>query len=103
MSYSVVRHYFARASTDAMITWMITKTGFSLLWPDSELPWIEQPLGGELLFKRPVVEHLVKDDRVRAQSDWGIDTLYTFSTFRQAFASTRPMPRKESLTNYTAA
>ena len=77
--YGVVRHYFPRASTDAMITWFITRTGFALRFPRSELPWIEQPLGGELLFKRHVVERLVADPRVSAQSDWGIDTLYTFS------------------------
>jgi mannosylglycerate synthase len=80
LGYGVVRHYFPRASTDAMITWMITRTGFAMLWPRSELPWVEQPLGGELLFRRDVVEHLLADDRVQAQSDWGVDTLYTFST-----------------------
>lgn len=80
LDYGVVRHYFPRASTDAMITWFVTRTGFAALFPRSELPWIEQPLGGELLFKRPIVERLVEDERVRAQSDWGIDTLYTFCT-----------------------
>lgn len=80
LDYGVVRHYFPRASTDAMITWFITRTGFALLFPLSELPWIEQPLGGELLFQREVVENLVADERVMAQSDWGIDTLYTFCT-----------------------
>ncbi len=77
--YQVVRHYFPRSSTDAMITWMITRTGFSLLWPRSVLPWIEQPLGGELLLSREAAERLFSDPRVRRQSDWGIDTLYTFS------------------------
>ena len=33
--YQVVRHYFPRASTDAMVTWMITKTGFAVLWPNA--------------------------------------------------------------------
>jgi mannosylglycerate synthase len=84
--FDVVRHYFPRSSTDAMITWMITRTGFSMLWPNSTLPDIEQPLGGELLFTRPVVEHLVATDRVQAQSDWGIDTLYTFETVRAGFS-----------------
>jgi mannosylglycerate synthase len=77
--YQVVRHYFPRSSTDAMITWMITRTGFALLWPRSVLPWIEQPLGGELLLTRGAAEELFSDPRVRRQSDWGIDTLYTFS------------------------
>ena len=77
--YQVVRHYFPRSSTDAMITWMITRTGFALLWPRSALPWIEQPLGGELLLTRAAAERLLSDPRVRRQSDWGIDTLYTFS------------------------
>ncbi len=84
--YDVVRHFFPRPSTDAMITWMITRTGFALLWPHTELPRIEQPLGGELLFTRPVVEALVADARVRDQSDWGIDTLYTFSTVQAGFS-----------------
>jgi len=78
IGYPVVRHYFPRASTDAMITWMITKTGFALLWPTSELPWIEQPLGGELLMHRSVVEKLFKEEDVISRSDWGIDTMYTF-------------------------
>ncbi len=84
--YGVVRHYFPRASTDAMITWLVTRTGFAIGWPHSELPWIEQPLGGELLFTRPVVEGLVADERVQAQSDWGIDTLYTFTTVQAGHA-----------------
>jgi mannosylglycerate synthase len=62
-----------------MITRFITRTGFSILWPHSELPFIEQPLGGELLMKRSVAEKLMKDDRVMNQSDWRIDTLYTFA------------------------
>jgi mannosylglycerate synthase len=86
LGYDVVRHFFPRSSTDAMITWMVTRTGFALLWPRSELPQIEQPLGGELLFTRPVVEALVANDRVQAQSDWGIDTLYTFSTVQAGFS-----------------
>jgi mannosylglycerate synthase len=80
LDFDVVRHYFPRASTDAMITWLITRCGFAIQFPRTELPWIEQPLGGELLFKRPVAASLVADERVRAQSDWGIDTLYTFAT-----------------------
>ncbi len=84
--YDVVRHYFPRSSTDAMITWMITRTGFAIMSPESELPLIEQPLGGELLFTRRAVERLVADERVRAQSDWGIDTLYTFATVHYGFS-----------------
>lgn len=79
LGYDVVRHYFPRASTDAMITWMVTRVGFALAFPRTVLPWIEQPLGGELMLKRPVVEALVASERVQAQSDWGIDTLYTFA------------------------
>ena len=83
--FGVVRHYFPRARTDGMITQMVTKVGFALLWPNSGLSWIEQPLGGELLFTRPVVEKLISDERVMNQSDWGIDTLYTFSTLQHGF------------------
>jgi mannosylglycerate synthase len=75
----VVRHSFPRASTDAMITWMITRFGFAVLWPDTELPTIGQPLGGELLLKRASAETLATDPRVIDRSDWGIDTLYTFA------------------------
>lgn len=85
VGYPVVRHYFPRASTDAMITFLVTRTGFALLWPKSELPWIEQPLGGELLLRRPVVKRLVADELVQAQSDWGIDTVYTFATVKYGF------------------
>ncbi len=84
--FDVVRHYFPRAATDAMITWFITRTGFALLWPRSVLPWIEQPLGGELLLTRPVAQGLLDDPRVRRQSDWGIDTLYTFSMVEHGFS-----------------
>ncbi len=83
--YGLVRHYFPRASTDGMITWLVTRTGFASLFPHSELPWVEQPLGGELLLKRHVVEALVADERVQAQSDWGIDTLYTFASIENGF------------------
>jgi mannosylglycerate synthase len=85
LGFDVVRHYFPRARTDAMITWMVTRTGFARIWPRSGLSWIGQPLGGELLFTRAAVEHLVSDERVMAQSDWGIDTLYTFSTTQAGF------------------
>lgn len=78
LDYDVVRHYFPRSSTDAMITWLVTKLGFAMLWPNSTLPFIEQPLGGELLLTRKAAEVLYGDQRVRSQSDWGIDTLYTF-------------------------
>ncbi len=84
--YQVVRHYFPRASTDAMVTWMITKTGFALLWPDTELPWIEQPLGGELLMTREVAERLFAERAVIERSDWGIDTLYTWAMVKHGFS-----------------
>ena len=86
MGFDVVRHYFPRARTDAMITWMITKTGFSLLYPDTQLPFIEQPLGGELLMERKVAETLIKDPDVLAQSDWGIDTIYTYKMVKNGFS-----------------
>lgn len=78
--YPVVRHSFPRASTDAMITWMITRPVLALLWPATVLPDIGQPLGGELLFTRDVAKELLADPAVQAQSDWGIDTLYTIAT-----------------------
>jgi len=84
--YRVARHYFPRASTDAMVTWMITKTGFALLWPDTELPFIEQPLGGELLIIREVADRLFKDKLVIDRSDWGIDTVYTWAIARNKFS-----------------
>ncbi|XP_024396469.1 mannosylglycerate synthase [Physcomitrium patens] len=80
LDYDIVRHYFPRSSTDAMITWLVTKLGFAMLWPNSTLPFIEQPLGGELLLTKKAAEVLYGDHRVRSQSDWGIDTLYTFVT-----------------------
>ena len=56
LGFDVVRHYFPRTSTDGMITFLVTRTGFALRWPTSELPWIQQPLGGELVFSRAVAE-----------------------------------------------
>lgn len=84
--YQVVRHYFPRASTDAMITWMITKTGFAILWPDTELPFIEQPLGGELMMTREVARNLFEDKLVISRSDWGIDTAYTWAMAKGKFS-----------------
>ena len=86
LGYDLVRHYFPRSATDAMVTWMITRTGFATLFPRSELPWIEQPLGGELLLSRRAAEKLAADPSVRAQSDWGIDTLLTFSSVRHGMS-----------------
>lgn len=86
LGYDVVRHYFPRSSTDAQITWQVTKVGFALLWSRSTLPWIQQPLGGELCFARHVVETLVADKRVIAQSNWGIDTLYTWVCAEHGFS-----------------
>lgn len=78
--FGVVRHYFPRASTDAMITWMVTRPGFALTHPKTNLWRVGQPLGGELLLTRDVAGHLVTDPRVTDRSDWGIDTMITFST-----------------------
>ena len=78
--FDAVRHYYPRAATDAMITWMVTRPGLALLWPQSELPWIAQPLSGELMFARSAAEVLANDPIVRNQSDWGIDTMITAAT-----------------------
>jgi len=85
--YPVVRHAFPRASTDAMITWFMTRTGLAKLWPGTVLARIQQPLGGELLFTRSVVEHLVDDPMVIDRSDWGIDTALTLSAAAGGFAT----------------
>lgn len=86
LGYQVVRHYFPRSSTDAQVTWQVTKVGFALLWPRTVLPWVQQPLGGELCFSREVVEALMSEKRVIRQSDWGIDTLYTFLCAQRSFS-----------------
>ena len=77
--YGVVRHRFPRASTDAMITWFVTRPGLATLFPGSFLPRLDQPLGGELLLTKPALEGLASDSAVRERSDWGIDTLITYS------------------------
>ena len=61
-----------------MITWMVTRLGFALLWPRSPLPTIEQPLSGELAFSRRRRRLIAADPRVKSQSDWGVDTAITF-------------------------
>ena len=78
--YGVVRHRFPRAATDAMITWMITRPGFALLFPGSFLPRLNQPLGGEVLLTRVALESLAGSEMVTSRSDWGIDTVITFVT-----------------------
>ena len=89
--YEVVRHRFPRAATDAMITWMVTRPGFALLFPGTVLPRLGQPLGGEVLVSRAAVEALVADETVARRSDWGIDTLITYAT------STSGLPLYEHL------
>lgn len=78
--YGVVRHRFPRAATDAMITWMVTRPGLAILYPDTFLPRLGQPLGGELLLSAAAVENLAADPFVRARSDWGVDTVITHAT-----------------------
>lgn len=78
--FGVVRHRFPRAATDAMITWMVTRPGLTLLFPGSLLPRLGQPLGGEILLTREVTEALAADTFVVARSDWGIDTVITHAT-----------------------
>lgn len=75
--FQAVRHFYPRSPTDGMITWMVTRPGFGLLWPESVLPWIEQPMSGEVAFERDSVAVLTSDPVVVAQSDWGIDTAIT--------------------------
>lgn len=86
LGYDAVRHYYPRAATDAMITWMVTRPGFALLWPESELPWLEQPLSGELAFSRSAAKIIASDPLVVNQSDWGIDTAISFSTISHGLA-----------------
>ncbi|CAN5890432.1 hypothetical protein BH23ACT5_BH23ACT5_03330 [soil metagenome] len=78
--HPLVRHYFPRASTDAMITWMITRPLFAIGHPHSVLWQIRQPLGGEVLLDRPMAARLVSDPVVARRSDWGIDTVITYAT-----------------------
>ena len=75
-NFQVVRCFFPKASTDGTITWNITRCGFAYNWPETLLPEIEQPLAGELAFKREIAKELIKDRRVLKYSDWGIDTAY---------------------------
>ncbi len=78
----VAKHWFHRASTDAQITWHITKAGSALLWPGSRYPDVHQPLGGEFALTRDAATALWEDPEVRRRSDWGIDTTITFSLLR---------------------
>ncbi|KAJ1449537.1 nucleotide-diphospho-sugar transferase [Pelagophyceae sp. CCMP2097] len=75
--WGCVRHYYARASTDAMITWLVTKVGFAKVLPRSMLNAVEQPLGGEVLLTRAAAALLWGDARSHGRSDWGVDTCYT--------------------------
>ena len=76
--FSVVRHSFPRAATDAMITWMITKPVMAMRFPRTILPRIGQPLGGELLLTTEAIATMAETERVKQRSDWGIDTEITF-------------------------
>lgn len=78
--YDVVRHRFPRASTDAMITWMITRPSLAMLFPGSVLPRLGQPLGGEMLLSAETISALASNPSVRERSDWGVDTMITWAT-----------------------
>ena len=86
LGYDAIRHYYPRSATDAMITWMVVRPGFALLWPHSVLPWIQQPLSGELMFTRDAAQSLAADPLVSAQSDWGIDTVLTYASAAHGFS-----------------
>lgn len=86
LGFDTVRHYYPRAATDALITWMVTRPSFALLWPTSELPWLEQPLSGELAFSRSAAKRIAQDDLVQAQSDWGIDTILSYASVSNGFS-----------------
>ena len=78
--FSVVRHRFPRAATDAMITWMVTRPALAFFFPGTLLPRLGQPLGGELLVGADVVRALAGEETVRERSDWGVDTMLTYAT-----------------------
>ena len=84
--YPAVRHFYPRSATDGMITWMITRPGFGLLWPESPLPRIEQPMSGEIAFARDAAAVLAADPFVLTQSDWGIDTAITHRSVAHGLA-----------------
>lgn len=75
--YQAVRHTFPRAATDAMITWLVTKPMLAMKYPETILPTIGQPLGGELLLVGDAIEAVASSPGVSARSDWGIDTVLT--------------------------
>jgi mannosylglycerate synthase len=77
LGYQAVRHTFPRAATDAMITWMVTKPMLAMRYPETVLPTIGQPLGGELLLVGDAIEAVATSPGVSPRSDWGIDTLLT--------------------------
>jgi mannosylglycerate synthase len=78
--FEVVRDFFPRPSTDGMVTWHVTKIGFAMLWPGTELPKINQPLGGEILLTKRAVEKIWEG--VKEYSNWSIDTAVTFQTVK---------------------
>lgn len=78
--FGVVRHRFPRAATDAMITWMITRPALARIFPGTMLPRLDQPLGGEVLLGGEALERLAASELVRNRSDWGIDTVITYTT-----------------------
>lgn len=77
--FPVVRHIYPRAATDGMITAFITRPVFALLFPGTGLAQLSQPLGGEMMLDRAVVEGLSQNSLVQTQSDWGIDTMISYT------------------------
>ncbi len=86
LGYEVVRHSFPRAATDAMITWFVTRPLLAMRYPGTVLPRIGQPLGGELLLTEKAIRKLAASPEVLSRSDWGIDTLLTFTTVQHGFS-----------------
>ncbi len=83
--FQVVRHSFPRAATDAMITWMVTRPMLAITYPGTVLARIRQPLSGEVLLTKPAIMALAGDQALRNRSDWGVDTLLTYSAARHGF------------------
>jgi mannosylglycerate synthase len=65
---------------------MITRPLFAKLFPETVLPLIDQPLGGELLIAKKAAQTLGADPLVTSRSDWGIDTALTFSSINNGFS-----------------
>lgn len=73
--YDMVRGQYHRAPRDAAVTKLIARPLLKIFFP--EIPYLEQPLSGEVAAKSEVWAHLLKQ---KPPDGWGVDIWFVIET-----------------------